>query len=61
LKKGVDVVTQGGIIGTIVNVNQNTFDLKINDETKIRVLKSAVTDVWTEQSEAKDISTGSPS
>jgi len=44
LKKG-DRVTAMGIIGTVVNVQDNTIILKMYDGAKIEVLKAAITDV----------------
>lgn len=42
LKSGDDVLTIGGIFGTITNVKNDRFVLRIADNTKIEVLKSAV-------------------
>ena len=49
LKKGDKVVTKGGIIGTIVGTGPGVFDLKISDETKIKIQKDAVTGRYTEK------------
>ncbi|MBI3317223.1 MAG: preprotein translocase subunit YajC [Candidatus Omnitrophica bacterium] len=45
LKKGDRVITSGGLIGTVQNVHQDYLVLKLgdNDQTKVEVLKSAVT------------------
>ena len=44
LKKGDRVVTSGGIIGTIAGIQNDYVILKVGDgETKIEVLKSAIT------------------
>ncbi len=44
LKKGDRVVTTGGVIGTIAGVQNDYVILKVGDaETKIEILKSAVT------------------
>ena len=43
LKKNDEVVTNGGIHGTIVNVKDATFTLRIDDNTKIEINKNAVT------------------
>lgn len=43
LKKNDEVITSGGIHGTIVNVKENSFVLKIDDNVKIEVQKIAVT------------------
>jgi len=42
LKKGDKVVTSGGIYGTIAAVEEQTLLLKISENTKIRIAKSAV-------------------
>lgn len=45
LKKGDNVVTSGGILGTVVGVKDNIVVLKVGDgETKIEFLKSAISD-----------------
>jgi preprotein translocase subunit YajC len=46
IKKGDKVVTQGGIIATVVSIGQTTMEVKINDETKVKVLRSAITEVY---------------
>ena len=43
LKKGDQVLTAGGIFGTIVGITDRFVDLKISDNTKVKVLKSHVT------------------
>ncbi len=52
LKKGDKVVTQGGFIATVVNVGTTTIDVKLNEETKAKVLKSAVVEVYADTVEA---------
>jgi len=42
VKKGDDVVTIGGILGTVVGTKNDTLILKIDDQVKIRVQKTAV-------------------
>lgn len=43
LKKGDKIVTNGGIIGTVVGVKDKTVVVRVGDgETKIEFLKSAV-------------------
>lgn len=44
MKKG-DKVTAMGIIGTVVKVEEKTVILKMVDDSKIEVLKAAITDV----------------
>ncbi len=43
LKPGVEVVTNGGIIGTISEVKENIVSLNVGNNSYIRVLKSAIT------------------
>lgn len=42
LKKNDEIVTTGGIHGTIVNVKDTTFVLKVDENVKIEIDKSAV-------------------
>ena len=45
LKKGDAVVTNGGILGSIANIKEDTVVLKVGDGTRLEVLRSAVTAV----------------
>ena len=45
LQKNDQVVTSGGIYGTIVNIKDNTYVVRVDDNVKIEVLKSAVSGV----------------
>lgn len=42
LKKNDEVVTTGGIHGTIVNVKENTFVLRVDDNVKMEINKNAI-------------------
>ena len=42
LKAGDKVILNPGIFGTIVGVEEDAFQVRIDDKTKIKVLKSAV-------------------
>ena len=42
LKKHDEVVTIGGVHGTIVNSKEKTFVLRVDDNTKVEIDKSAV-------------------
>jgi preprotein translocase subunit YajC len=42
LKSGDKVVTTSGIIGTIANVKNSKFILKIADDTKIEIFRSYI-------------------
>lgn len=42
LKKNDEVVTSGGIYGTIVNIQDNVVTLRVDDNTRIKIQKSSV-------------------
>jgi len=42
MKTGDHVVLNAGIFGTIVGVEESAFLVRIDDKTRIKVLKSAV-------------------
>lgn len=42
LKKNDEVITSGGIYGTVVNVKENSVILRVDDNVKIEVQKSAI-------------------
>jgi preprotein translocase subunit YajC len=42
LTKGDRVVTNSGILGTIVGIKDNIVVLKVSEETKMEFLKSAI-------------------
>lgn len=56
LSKGSKVVTNGGICGTIVGLNDKTVVLKVSDEPviKIEFLRSAVSQVAAEDTDADE-------
>ena len=51
LKKNDDVITSGGIHGTIVNVKDNSVVLKVDDNVKIEVQKNGVSTMKRKASE----------
>jgi len=53
LKKNAEVVTNSGIHGTIVNVKEKTFVLRVDENAKIEIDKSAVAYVKKIQGEEK--------
>lgn len=57
LKKGDRVVTIGGVYGSIVQVKEKTFIIKISANTDIEVLKSSIAEVVAEtnQIESKTV------
>ncbi len=42
LKKNDEVITAGGIHGTIMNVKDHTVTLKVDDNVKVEVQKSSI-------------------
>ena len=52
LKKGDNVVTQGGIIGRIYSVSDKDVQIEVANNVKLRVLKSSVQSVLKDGSEA---------
>jgi preprotein translocase subunit YajC len=53
LKKGHRVVTSGGIIGTVVGLEDSKVTLKIAEDVRVEFTKSAVVQVLTEETKAK--------
>ncbi len=49
LKKGDRVMTNGGIFGTVQGFRDNIVILKVDDNTKIEVIKNAVASVVTKK------------
>ena len=45
LKKNDEVVTSGGLIGTVVNVKPESITLRIADNVRVEVERSAITRV----------------
>ena len=42
LKRGDEVITQGGLYGEVVGVKDDSVVLKLGENTKVRVAKSAI-------------------
>ncbi len=42
LKNGTRIITNGGIIGTVVGIQDDTLRLKIADQVKIEITKQSV-------------------
>ena len=53
LKKGDEVLTAGGIFGTIVGVTEKFVDLKIAENTRIKILKSHVSSSVKDEKKSK--------
>lgn len=56
LKKNDRVVTAGGIVGTVVQVTEREVTLKIDDTTRIKILRSSISDMY--QPDKQDASAG---
>lgn len=54
LKKGDKVVTIGGMHGTIVEINDDTMVLRVNDATKLTFDRSAINSVTASPSTETD-------
>ncbi len=56
LSKGSKVVTNGGICGTILGLNEKTVVLKVSDDPviKIEFLRTAVSQATTEEEDTKE-------
>ncbi len=52
LKVGDRIVTQGGILATVEAIYPGLIDIKINEDTKVKIQRSAVTEVLDRQAEA---------
>lgn len=51
LKKNDEVITAGGIHGTIVNVKDHTVTLKVDDNVKVEVQKGSISSMKRKASE----------
>jgi preprotein translocase subunit YajC len=49
LKRGDEVVTQGGLIGSVVQVEDRTVTVDVGAGTKVRVLKANIIGPWVEK------------
>lgn len=54
LKVNDQIVTIGGIYGTIVKIKEDTFVVRVADNVRIEILKSAVAQVRQQEAEDKD-------
>jgi preprotein translocase subunit YajC len=54
LKKGDEIITSGGIYGTVEGVTPDTLTIKIAEGTKVKVTRSSVAAVVTEKERSKE-------
>ena len=52
LKNGDKVITSGGVYGTIVGLEDETIQLRIADQVKVKVLRSAIAGLQPENKES---------
>jgi preprotein translocase subunit YajC len=52
LKNGDKVVTSGGVFGTIVGIEDEAIQLRIADQVKVKVLRSAIAGLQPETKES---------
>jgi len=45
LKKNDEIVTTGGLYGTIVNIKEKTFVVRVDENTKIEIEKNSIAHV----------------
>ena len=62
LKKGDKIVTQSGFIVTVLNVGPQILEVRLNDETRVQMMRSGVSEVLPESADASLATTanGSP-
>jgi len=54
LKKGDKIVTSGGLYGMVEGVGVNTLTVKIAEGTKVKIARSSVATVLTEEEASKE-------
>ena len=54
LKKGDKIITQGGIYGMVEGAGVNTLTVKIAEGTKVKIARSSVATVLTEEEASKE-------
>jgi len=52
LKNGDKVITTGGVFGTIVGLEEDAVQLRIADQVKVKVLRSAIAGLQPESKES---------
>ena len=53
LKKGDKIVTQAGFIATISTVGPKFLEVKLNDETRVRMTRGGVSEVLSDAADAE--------
>jgi len=53
IKKGDKIVTQSGFIVTVLNIGPKTLEVRLNDETRVSMMRSGITEVLPEAAAAE--------
>ena len=53
LKRGDKVISQGGILGTVVGLTDSVVTLRISDQVRVECLRSSIVGLWGTQGEEK--------
>jgi preprotein translocase subunit YajC len=56
LRRGDEVVTQGGILGKVSRISENEATVEISDGVRVKVVKSTITEVRARTEPANDSS-----
>ena len=54
LKRGDQIITTGGLYGTIESIDEKTIQLKIANQVKVKLLRSAIAGVQTGETSASE-------
>lgn len=57
LKKGDDIITDGGIIGQVVHINEDKVTIKTAENTRLVILRGKIAKVTTNQALADNVTT----
>lgn len=55
LKKGDEIITSGGIYGSIVSIKENTVEIKIANDVNIKIAKQSISDIVTKKEDETDV------
>ncbi len=58
IKKGDKIVTQSGFIVTVLNLAPKTIEVKLNDETRVSMMRSGIVEVLPEAAAAELVGAG---
>ena len=55
LKKGDDIITEGGIIGQVVHINEDKVTIKTAENTRLVVVRAKIAKVTSNQAQADNV------